>query len=77
MDIDGFGTKLVDQLVNNGIIKNISNIYELNIEKLIKLKKVKPHFPSLTKRGVKSKHNVVYIELLLLSIFLICNYFNR
>ncbi len=40
MDIDGFGTKLVNQLVNTGLIKNISNIYELNIEKLSDLERM-------------------------------------
>ena len=40
MDIDGFGTKLVDQLVNTGLIKNFSNIYELNIEKLSDLERM-------------------------------------
>ena len=40
MDIDGFGTKLVDQLVNAGLIKNISNIYDLNIEKLSGLERM-------------------------------------
>ena len=40
MDIDGFGTKLVDQLVNAGLIKNISNIYDLNIEKLSDLERM-------------------------------------
>ena len=31
MDIDGFGIKLVEQLVNNGIINCVSDIFNLNI----------------------------------------------
>ncbi len=34
MDIDGFGTKLVDQLVEKGMVKNIADIYSLSPEKI-------------------------------------------
>jgi DNA ligase (NAD+) len=37
MDIDGFGTKLVEQLVNNELIKNVSDIFNLNMEILSNL----------------------------------------
>ena len=37
MDIDGFGTKLVAQLVDTGLIKSIADIYALDIEKLAAL----------------------------------------
>ena len=34
MDIDGFGTKLVDQLVEKGMLKNIADIYTLTLNQL-------------------------------------------
>ena len=37
MDIDGFGTKLVEQLVNNEIITSIADIFNLKIEVLSNL----------------------------------------
>ena len=37
MDIDGFGTKLVEQLVNNKMISNVSDIFNLNMEVLSNL----------------------------------------
>ena len=37
MDIDGFGTKLVEQLVNNKLISNVSDIFNLNMKVLSNL----------------------------------------
>ena len=37
MDIDGFGTRLVEQLVDNKIINNISDIYTLDVQLLSNL----------------------------------------
>ena len=37
MDIDGFGTKLVDQLVTIGLINNVSDIFQLKLESLSNL----------------------------------------
>ncbi len=37
MDIDGFGIKLVEQLVDGNLVENFADIYKLTIEKLIKL----------------------------------------
>ncbi len=34
MDIDGMGTKLVDQLVDSGAVKSVADIYELNADQL-------------------------------------------
>ena len=39
MNIDGFGTKLVDQLIETGIIKNIADIFKLQIEELVTLER--------------------------------------
>ena len=40
MDIDGFGTKLVDQLVEKKLVKNVAAIYSLNLEQLSKLERM-------------------------------------
>ena len=37
MDIDGFGIKLVKQLVDTGLIRNVADIFCLNLEQLSKL----------------------------------------
>ena len=37
MDIDGFGIKLVEQLVDGKLVENFADIYKLTFEKLIKL----------------------------------------
>ena len=37
MDIDGFGTKLVDQLVTIGLINNVSDIFQLTLDSLSNL----------------------------------------
>jgi DNA ligase (NAD+) len=49
MDIDGFGTKLVDQLVEKGVIKSIPDIYRLTEEQLA----------SLERMGEKSARNIL------------------
>ena len=40
MDIDGFGTKLVDQLVEKELVKNVADIYSLNLEQLSDLERM-------------------------------------
>jgi len=40
MDIDGLGDKLVDQLINKGLIKDASDIYHLRMEDLLPLEKI-------------------------------------
>ena len=40
MNIDGFGDKIVEQLVNKGIVKDVSDIYKLNKETLASLDRV-------------------------------------
>ena len=39
MDIDGLGYKIVEQLIEKGLIKNIADIYSLSIEEIASLKK--------------------------------------
>lgn len=39
MDIDGLGYKIVEQLIEKGLIKNIADIYALTLEEIASLKK--------------------------------------
>ena len=39
MDIDGLGYKIVEQLIEQGLIKNIADIYSLSLEEIASLKK--------------------------------------
>ena len=49
MNIDGLGDKLVEQLVDEGFIHNIADLYQLSVEKLIQLERM----------GEKSAKNLV------------------
>ncbi len=40
MDIEGLGVKLIDQLVEKGLIKDVADIYYINKEKLIELERM-------------------------------------
>jgi len=40
MDIDGLGDALVDQLVDKGLVKNVTDLYELKLETLIDLERM-------------------------------------
>lgn len=49
MDIEGLGDKLIEQLVDNGILENAADIYSMQVEQLAGLERM----------GVKSATNVV------------------
>ncbi len=49
MNIDGVGSKVIEQLVNKGIVKSIPNLYELNYQMLFGLERM----------GEKSAHKVI------------------
>jgi len=49
MDIDGLGEKLVEQLINNELVKNIADIYTLNHEQ----------WANLERMGPKSAENII------------------
>ena len=49
MNIDGMGEALVDQLVDRGIVRNVADLYDLTIDKLVNLERM----------GVKSASNVI------------------
>ena len=49
MDIEGFGIKLVDQLVDAKLVNDVADIYSLNLEQLLKL----------DRKGEKSAQNIM------------------
>jgi len=49
MDIEGLGEKLVDQLVENGLVRSVADLYDLKPEQLTDLERM----------GEKSAHNVL------------------
>ncbi len=49
MDIDGLGIKLIEQLVKKGLVKSITNLYELDINSLT----------SIERMGQKSARNLI------------------
>ena len=40
MDIDGLGVKLIDQLVDKGLVKDVADIYDINKGQLIALERM-------------------------------------
>ena len=61
MDIDGLGLKIVEQLVDKGLIKNIADIYSLTLEEIASLKKNGKKFASnLIKAIEKSKNQDLF-----------------
>jgi DNA ligase (NAD+) len=40
MDIDGMGDALVDQLLKNGMVKNVADLYHLTVEQLLALERM-------------------------------------
>ncbi len=49
MDIDGLGEKLIDQLLEKGLIKDVADLYRLTVDQLEKLERM----------GLKSARNLV------------------
>jgi DNA ligase (NAD+) len=49
MDIDGLGDKLVEQLVEHGLVQNAANLYELEVETLVTMERM----------GQKSAENLI------------------
>ena len=40
MDIDGLGDALVDQLVDGGLVRNVTDLYELTLDQLVRLERM-------------------------------------
>lgn len=60
LDIDGVGEKLVDQLVDSGLVKNIADLYSLQTSDLINLEKIADLSASNLISAInKSKHTTL------------------
>ena len=42
LDVDGMGAKLVEQLVDEGLVTNVAELYRLDIDQLVKLERMGP-----------------------------------
>ena len=40
MDIDGLGVKLIDQLVDKGLVKDVADLYEIEKDQLVALERM-------------------------------------
>ena len=52
MDIDGLGEKIVEQLVANGLIQDVANVYRLKVDDLIPLERFR-----------KSQHKILWLQI--------------
>ena len=69
MDIDGLGIKIIEQLVDNGLIKNIADIYALTVDEIASLKKNGRKFAQNLIDAINvSKNNDLYKLLTALGI---------
>ena len=58
MNIDGMGDALIDQLVDRGLVKSVSDIYDLTVEKLMELERMGKKSAQNVHRNIeKSKQN--------------------
>ncbi len=61
MDIDGLGIKIIEQLVEKGLIKNIADLYTLTVDDVASLKKNGQKFAQNTINAINaSKNNDLY-----------------
>lgn len=64
IDIDGFGEKLVDQLVDNKILNDISDIFYLNKSELAKLDRMGEKSAENTINAIQKSKNVTLAQFL-------------
>ena len=61
MDIDGLGIKIIEQLIDKGLIKNIADIYTLTVDEIASLKKSGKKFAQNLINSINaSKNNTLY-----------------
>ncbi|BCX81213.1 DNA ligase (NAD+) [Methylomarinovum caldicuralii] len=60
MDIEGLGEKLIDQLVDKGLVKDVADLYDLTFDQLIQLERMGPKSAqNLLKAIERSKHTTL------------------
>ncbi len=63
-DIDGFGTKLIAQLVDKGIIQRVSDIFHLDEDALVGLERMGPKSASNLLAAVESTKTIIFPRFL-------------
>jgi len=64
MDIDGLGEETVDLLYNKNLLKNISDIYDLQLEQLVPLERLGEKSASNILKSIKQSVNTPYQRVL-------------
>lgn len=64
MDIEGLGDKLVDQLVNDGLVRSYGDLYGLTLEKLMTLERMGKKSSESLLEGIEASKNRGLIRLL-------------
>ena len=64
LDIDGFGEKLVDQLVDNNILQDISDIFSLSQEQLSKLDRMGDKSAANIINAIESSKNITLSQFI-------------
>lgn len=64
MDIDGLGSETVDLLYNVGLIKNITDLYALQFDDLIKLERMAEKSANNLLQGVQASKNMPFEKVL-------------
>ncbi|BCX88429.1 DNA ligase (NAD+) [Methylomarinovum tepidoasis] len=60
MDIEGLGEKLIDQLVDKGLVRDVADLYDLTFEQLIQLERMGPKSAqNLLEAIERSKHTTL------------------
>ncbi len=57
MDIEGLGDKLVDQLVESGLVKDYADLYRLRVDDLLPLERVGPKLAKKLVRNIQASKN--------------------
>lgn len=63
-DIDGFGTKLIAQLVDKGIIQRVSDIFHLDKDTLVGLERMGPTSASNLLAAIESSKTIIFPRFL-------------
>ncbi|MGB3592425.1 MAG: NAD-dependent DNA ligase LigA [Nonlabens sp.] len=64
MDIDGIGSETVDLLVENGLINNYADLYELTVEELLPLERMAQKSAQRLVDGVEASKNMPFERVL-------------
>jgi DNA ligase (NAD+) len=64
MDIEGLGEETVDLLFSKGLIKNISDLYDLKLEQLIPLERMGEKSAANILQSIKKSKNIPYPKVL-------------